>query len=132
LKSNLKRAIVIVLLALLVYAASIIFITSFNTMSLFTFGELIFFLSTLFMDPVSNALIGGVGFSLASFWLVYTHYLPASLIIKGLAGFAIGKIHGYKKLMNKLLSVSSSLLLIFLFWFFGGCNLLGRHIPRIY
>ncbi len=118
-KSNLKRAIAIILLTLLVYAASMIFIASFNTMGLFTFGELIFFLLTLFMDPISSALIGGVGFSLASFWLGYTHYVPASLIIKGLTGFAIGKIRGYKKLMDKLLSVSSSLLLIFLFWFVG-------------
>ena len=42
------------------------------------------------MGPVVGAFAGGVGSMIADIALGYTHYAPATLVIKGVEGFIVG------------------------------------------
>jgi len=44
------------------------------------------------MGPLSGAIVGAVGHSMANYMLGLTHYMIPTFIIKGLMGYTIGKI----------------------------------------
>lgn len=108
----------------LVCFASALFITSFTSIGLFTLGEPVFFTSCLLLSPYSSAFIGGVGFSLASFLLGYPHYVPASLMIKSIAGFTISTLS--KRVKKRVVDVTSSLILAILFGLIGAFKFSGE------
>lgn len=104
--------------------ASALFVTSFTSIGLFTFGELAFFISCLLLSPYASAFVGGIGLSSASLLLGYPHYALASLTIKSIAGFTISK--ALKTLKSRTVNFASSLILALLFGLMGVLKFSGE------
>ncbi|MEM2093284.1 MAG: hypothetical protein QXE16_03255 [Candidatus Bathyarchaeia archaeon] len=120
---NIRKILAAIITTGLVCFASALFVTSFTSMGLFTFGEPIFFTACLLLEPFESAFVGGVGFSSASLLLGYPHYALASLMIKSLAGFTISKT---KILKNRIVNLASSLILALLFGLVGVLKFSGE------
>jgi len=121
---NVRKILMAIIFAWLVGFASALFVTSFTSTGLFAFGEPIFFIACLLLDPYASAFVGGIGFSLASILLGYPHYVLASLMIKSLAGFAISKVS--KLLKNRTVNFVASLVLVLLFGLVGALKFSGE------
>ncbi|MEM1756925.1 MAG: ECF transporter S component, partial [Candidatus Bathyarchaeia archaeon] len=121
---RMREIVEIIIASGLVCLASMLFVTSFTSMGLFTFGEPLFFISCLLLGPYSSAFIGGVGFSLASFLLGYPHYVLASLMIKSAAGFVVSTLS--KRIKNRFVDITSSLILAILFGLVGAFKFSGE------
>jgi len=60
------------------------------TYGYFNLGEVGVYFSALLFGPIVGAMAGGIGSMLADILLGYPHYALATLLIKGLEGFAVG------------------------------------------
>ncbi|MFX1562504.1 MAG: ECF transporter S component [Promethearchaeota archaeon] len=60
------------------------------TYGYFNLGEVGVYIAALLFGPIIGAIAGGIGSMLADILLGYPHYALATLIIKGLEGFAVG------------------------------------------
>lgn len=117
--SNLKIILTKVILTLLVGFSSGFFIFVPSSMGLFSLGEPIFFISALLWGPFVGAFVGGAGFALGNLLLGYHHYIVASLTVNVLAGFVIGGLNKSVHFVNRILRLTSNLILILLFGMVG-------------
>ena len=69
-------------------------------------GDSIIILSAFFLGPIDAMLIGGIGHCIADIISGYAIYAIPTLIIKGLFGYAVGKIK------NKYISLPLGILII--------------------
>ena len=56
------------------------------------FGDCIIYITAILLGPISGAIVGAVGHSLADFLSGYAIFCIPTLIIKGIMGFTIGMI----------------------------------------
>ncbi|KPV64747.1 MAG: hypothetical protein AOA65_0814 [Candidatus Bathyarchaeota archaeon BA1] len=61
-----------------------------HTRGFFNIGETMVYTTALLFGPLIGSFAGGVGSMLADLLLGYSHYAPATLIIKGLEGAIVG------------------------------------------
>lgn len=66
-----------------------------STEGFFNIGESMVFLSALLFGPFVGAFAGGVGSMLADLLLGYSHYAPATLVIKACEGYVVGVLTKY-------------------------------------
>lgn len=53
-------------------------------------GDMVIFLSAIFLGKSGGLIVGGVGSSMADILLGYTHYAPITLVVKGIEGLLVG------------------------------------------
>jgi uncharacterized membrane protein len=68
-----------------------------STKGFFNIGETMIYITALLFGPLIGSFAGGVGSIIADILLGYTHYAPATLVIKALEGGIVGFL-GRKKL----------------------------------
>ena len=56
------------------------------------FGDCIIYVAAMILGPIPGAIVGAIGHSLADFISGYPIFCIPTFIIKGIMGFAIGKI----------------------------------------
>lgn len=72
------------------------------------FGDSIIYVASVFLGPIPGAIVGALGHSLADLLSGYVMFAPITLIVKGLMGYAIGKIL-YSKLTKTRFIVAAIL-----------------------
>ena len=63
-----------------------------QTKGFFNIGETMVYITALLFGPVVGSIAGGVGSMLADLILGYSHYAPATLVIKACEGFIVGSL----------------------------------------
>ena len=63
-----------------------------ETRGYFNLGEVAVYLTALLLGPRVGAIAGGIGSALADLVTGYSIYAPATLVIKGLEGYIVGKL----------------------------------------
>jgi len=71
-----------------------------QTRGFFNIGETMVYITALLFGPLIGAFAGGVGSMSADIFLGYTHYAPATLVIKACEGAIVGLL-GRKRLTFK-------------------------------
>ncbi len=71
----------------LVFAATLIAVSTPITEGYFNLGESMVYTSAILGGTLIGSIAGGVGSAMADLYLGYSHYAPGTLIIKGLEGF---------------------------------------------
>ena len=93
------------------------------TRGYFNVGEIMVYTTSLLMGPVIGAFSGGVGSMLADIILGYTHYAPATLVIKGIEGFIVGylgkRTTHYSKTAWRVFSSTAAVTVGLLVWVVG-------------
>lgn len=85
----------------LVFAATVVFYSYVpQTTGFFNIGETMVYTTAILFGPLVGAFAGGVGSMLADLFLGYSHFAPATLIIKGCEGAIVGLL-SRKKLIFK-------------------------------
>lgn len=92
-------------------------------------GDSVILLSGIMFGPVSGLAAGAIGSALADVVTGYGYWAPFTLVIKGLMGYAAGKIafDGTDKAfgLNKLLGVASAEIIMVVGYLLGGAVLKG-------
>lgn len=81
-----------ILIALTTVMTMIIHIPTIGTSGYLNLGDMVVFLAALTMGKRGGLIVGGVGSAMADLLLGYTHYVPITLIVKGLEGYIAGRI----------------------------------------
>jgi uncharacterized membrane protein len=88
----------------LVFIATVIFsIYVPLTEGFFNIGESMVYTTALLFGPLVGGFAGGVGSTLADFFLGYPHYAPATLIVKACEGVVVGVLAKRKLRLNSKL-----------------------------
>lgn len=91
--SNLKVLIrYSVLIALTTVMTMVIKIPTVATKGYLNLGDMVVFIAALTMGKKAGLIVGGVGSAMADLLLGYTHYVPITLVVKGLEGYIAGRI----------------------------------------
>jgi uncharacterized membrane protein len=91
--SNLKLLIrYAVLIALTTVMTMVIHIPTIGTNGYLNLGDMVVFLAALTLGKKGGFIVGGFGSAMADLILGYTHYVPITLIVKGLEGFIAGSL----------------------------------------
>ena len=56
-------------------------------------GDALVLFSALTLGRKKGALVGGVGSAMADLFLGYAHYVPITLVVKGLEGYLCGRLY---------------------------------------
>jgi len=72
-------------------------------------GDSMILISAILFGPVYGLIAGGIGSMFANFFMGAFHWAPFTLVIKGLMGFAAGKIADYHKGNTNVFSVRNLL-----------------------
>lgn len=56
------------------------------------FGDSAIYIAAAFFGPISGAIVGGIGHSLADLISGYPIYIPITLVIKAIMGYVTGKL----------------------------------------
>lgn len=90
------------------------------------FGDSIIYVAAAFMGPLAGAIVGAVGHSLADLLSGYVIFAVATFVIKGVMGFAIGKIlYGSFSKVRFLIAGVVSLAIVTLGYFFAEIPMFG-------
>lgn len=115
----------------LVFIATVIFsIYVPLTQGFFNIGESMVYATALLFGPLVGGFAGGVGAALADFFLGYSHYAPATLIIKACEGVVVGvlakkKLSLKSRLQWKLFTVTFGLIAGILLGYIGAFHYSG-------
>ncbi|MFX0123880.1 MAG: ECF transporter S component [Candidatus Hodarchaeota archaeon] len=82
-------------IAMVFLSTSLFYIALVSSTGFFNLGEAFVYLAALIGGPIVGALAGGIGAAMADMVLGYGYFAPATLVFKGLEGFAAGFF--YKK-----------------------------------
>lgn len=55
-------------------------------------GDMVVFMAAILLGSKGGLIVGGIGSAMADLILGYTHYVPITLVVKGLEGFIAGKL----------------------------------------
>lgn len=81
-----------VLMALTTVMTMVIHIPTIGTNGYLNLGDMVVFMAALTLGRKGGLIVGGVGSAMADLLLGYTHYVPITLIVKGLEGYIAGRI----------------------------------------
>jgi len=95
-EGSLRRVILTALFAALVAVATMVInVPMVATQGFVNVGDTMVFLAGIFLGPAAGFLAGGIGSALADLLLGYTHWVPWTLMIKGVEGLLVGALaHG--------------------------------------
>lgn len=90
------------------------------------FGDSVIYLAAIFLGPLSGAIVGAVGHSLADLFSGYAIFCIPTFIIKGIMGYVIGKI-AYRRVDRKhfLLAAICALIIVTFGYFFAEIGMFG-------
>lgn len=74
------------------------------TQGYFNLGETVIYIAALVAGPVTGALAGGVGASLADIYLGFAFFAPGTLAVKGVEGAIVGFLN--QKLRSRISNVT--------------------------
>ncbi|MCE4600498.1 MAG: ECF transporter S component [Desulfurococcales archaeon] len=92
-ESWIRIAVYSAVFAALVFAATLIAVSTPVTEGYFNLGESMVYTAAILGGPVIGGIAGGVGSAMADLYLGYSHYAPGTLVIKGVEGFLVGWIY---------------------------------------
>lgn len=81
-----------ILIALTVVMTMVIQIPTVGTQGYLNLGDMVVFLAAMVLGRKGGFIVGGFGSAMADLLLGFTHYVPITLIVKGLEGFIAGSI----------------------------------------
>ena len=81
-----------VLIALTTVMTMVIQIPTVGTNGYLNLGDMVVFIAALTMGKKAGLIVGGIGSAMADLLLGYTHYVPITLVVKGLEGYIAGRI----------------------------------------
>jgi len=90
-------ALIVSFTALVFLSTSIFFIYIPASNGFFNIGEAFVYLAALIGGPITGAIAGGLGASMADLALGFGHFAPATAILKFLEGFMVGLIFHYSR-----------------------------------
>lgn len=91
------------------------------------FGDCIIYITAIMLGPVSGAIVGAVGHSLADLLSGFAVFAVPTFIIKGIMGFVIGKIvFKNTNIKRFILAGVAALVIVTLGYFLAEMLLLGR------
>ena len=94
-------ALIVTFTGLVFLSTSIFFIAIPTSSGFFNIGEVFVYLAALIGGPITGAIAGGAGASLADLALGYGFFAPGTAVIKFIEGFLVGLIfHFSRKLMK--------------------------------
>ena len=96
------------------------------------FGDSIIYVASAFLGPICGAVVGAVGHSLADILTGHILFALPTIIIKGLMGFAIGKLL-YKNFSKTrfIMSAVASLVIVTLGYFAAEIPMYGVSVAAI-
>ncbi len=100
-KSIRNIALIVSFTGLVFLSTSIFFIAIPTSNGFFNIGEIFVYLAALIGGPITGAIAGGVGASLADVALGYGIFAPGTLIIKGIEGFLVGLIFHFSRRLKR-------------------------------
>lgn len=112
-----------VLIALTTVMTMVIHIPTIGTNGYLNLGDMVVFLAALMLGKKGGFIVGGFGSAMADLLLGYNHYVPITLIVKGLEGFIAGSLLE-TKIGEKKPIIATSIAGIFM--------ALGYYIPEIF
>lgn len=92
-ESWIKTVVYTAIFAALVFAATLISVSTPITKGYFNLGESMVYTSAILGGPLIGGLAGGIGSSFADLYLGYSDYAPGTLIIKGMEGALVGFVY---------------------------------------
>lgn len=96
-------SLIVTFTGLVFLSTSIFFIAIPASNGFFNIGEAFVYLAALIGGPITGAIAGGLGASMADLALGYGIFAPATAILKAAEGFAVGLLFHYGKRMKKWL-----------------------------
>ncbi len=81
-----------VLIAMTTVMTMVVHIPTPSTNGYLNLGDMVVFIAAMMLGKKGGLVVGGLGSSLADLLLGYTHYVPITLVVKGLEGFIAGAI----------------------------------------
>ena len=108
-------ALIVTFTGLVFLSTSIFFIAIPTSSGFFNIGEVFVYLAALIGGPITGAISGGVGASMADLALGYGFFAPGTAVIKFVEGFVVGLIFHYgrrlpSQIKNFSMGVSSGVL----------------------
>lgn len=108
-------ALIVTFTGLVFLSTSIFFIAIPTSSGFFNIGEVFIYLAALIGGPITGAIAGGVGASMADLALGYGFFAPGTAVIKLVEGFLVGLIFHYgrklpSQMKNFFMGVSSGVL----------------------
>jgi uncharacterized membrane protein len=100
-KSFRNIALIVSFTGLVFLSTSIFFIAIPTSNGFFNIGEIFVYLAALIGGPITGAIAGGVGASLADVALGYGVFAPGTLFIKGIEGFLVGLIFHFSRRLKR-------------------------------
>ena len=79
-----------ILIALTTLMTMLVQIPTPATKGYLNLGDMVVFLSAMILGKKGGLVVGGVGSALADLFSGYTHYVPITLVVKGLEGYIAG------------------------------------------
>lgn len=100
-KSTRKLVLMALLTALTCVTTMVITVPTPTTGGYINLGDCFVLISAWLLGPLYGGVVGGVGSALADLLLGYTHYVPGTLIIKGLMAVVAGLLFQAMRRWNK-------------------------------
>ena len=94
-------ALIVTFTGLVFLSTSIFFIAIPTSSGFFNIGEVFVYLAALIGGPITGAIAGGAGASLADVALGYGYFAPGTAVIKFIEGFLVGLIFHYSRKLQK-------------------------------
>ena len=99
-------------------STSLFYLAIASSTGFFNLGEVFIYLAALIGGPITGAVAGGVGASLADLALGYGVYAPATLVLKAAEGFVAGYLFHLARKVNKWVKLAVvSVITLFLLGF---------------
>ncbi|PWI47724.1 hypothetical protein CEE45_10100 [Candidatus Heimdallarchaeota archaeon B3_Heim] len=83
-------ALIAAFTAIVFLSTSLFYIPLISSTGFFNLGEAFIYLAAIIGGPIVGAIAGGLGAAMADMVLGYGYFAPATLVLKGLEGFAVG------------------------------------------
>ncbi len=83
-------ALIAAFTAIVFLSTSLFYIPLISSTGFFNLGEAFVYLAAIIGGPIVGAIAGGLGAAMADMVLGYGYFAPATLVLKGLEGFAVG------------------------------------------
>ena len=94
-------ALIVTFTALVFLSTSIFFIYIPASNGFFNIGEAFVYLAALIGGPITGAISGGLGASMADLALAYGQFAPGTAVLKFLEGFVVGSVFHYSRRIPK-------------------------------
>lgn len=114
-----------VMAALVTVATYIIQVPVPTTTGYINVGDTMIFVGALVFGPLIGGIAGGIGSALADMWGGYWHFVPITLVVKGIEGLVAGFVSDGRRTWRDLLAVLLGGAIMILGYFIAETFLLG-------